>query len=289
MMKTKKETTHTLRISGREYDLSSRTLVMGIVNVTSDSFFDGGRYLNTSEAVDHARQLKEQGADILDIGGESTRPGSQTLSAKEEMERVIPVIEQLAKMNVGPVSIDTRKSEVAEAAIRAGAAMVNDIGGLQNDPRMADVVARYDVPVVVMHMQGTPQDMQKNPQYTDLIREIKAYLTQSIRISESRGIRKSQLIIDPGIGFGKSVQDNFTILRRLNEFSDLGCAILTGVSNKSFIGTALNRPVHERMWGTAAAVSASILNGASIVRVHAVQEMIDVVRIIDYIKFSDRR
>lgn len=288
MVNKKAESLQTLRISGRAYDLSSKTLVMGIVNVTSDSFFDGGRYLNTSEAVAHACQLKEQGADILDIGGESTRPGSRSISAVEEMQRVIPVIEQLAKQNMGPLSIDTQKSDVACAALQAGAAMVNDIGGLQNDPKMADVVAQYDVPVIVMHMRGTPLDMQTGPQYSDLINEIKEYLSQSIRIAESRGIPQSKIIIDPGIGFGKSVKDNFTILQRLYEFSDLGCAILTGVSNKSFIGTALNRPVSQRVWGTAAAVSASILNGASIVRVHAVQEMIDVVRIIDYIKFADR-
>ncbi|NQT25893.1 dihydropteroate synthase [candidate division KSB1 bacterium] len=287
MVNTEIEHTQSLRISGKEYDLSSRTLVMGIVNVTPDSFFDGGRFSDPKLALRHALQLKEQGADILDIGGESTRPGSKSVSVDEEIERVVSLIEQLTKDGVGPVSIDTQKSEVAEAAIQAGAAMVNDIGGLQNDPGMVDVVRWHDVPVVVMHMAGTPQNMQIHPEYTDLIREIKTYLQKSIQIAEDKGIQKSQLILDPGIGFGKSVKDNFIILQRLNEFSDLGCSILTGVSNKSFIGKSLNRPVDERSWGTAAAVAASILNGAALVRVHAVQEMIDVVRIIDYIKHPD--
>lgn len=276
-----------LLIADREYDLSSGTLVMGILNVTPDSFYDGGKYSSNDQAIRQGLELKKQGADILDIGGESTRPGSQSVSVENELKRVIPVIEQLVNEGAGPISIDTQKSLVAEAAIQAGAAMINDIGGLQNDPRMADVASKYNVPVVAMHMQGKPDNMQDHPEYVDLIQDIKDYLCESIRIAEDKGIQRSQIIIDPGIGFGKTVRDNFNIINRLTEFKDLRCPILTGVSNKSFIGKSLDRDINERQWGTAAAVAASVMNGASIVRVHHVQEMIDVVKIIDYIKQPD--
>lgn len=264
--------------------LSERTHVMGVLNVTPDSFYDGGRYFNRDRAVEKVLEMVEEGADIIDVGGESTRPGADPVDVSEEMRRVIPVIERLrGKMRV-PISIDTRRSEVAEAAIRAGASIVNDVTGLRFDRKMTEVVAKFGVPVVVMHMKGSPKDMQKNPEYDDLIGEIYEYFDQSIQMALRAGISRGKIVVDPGIGFGKKWEDNFVVLKHLKVFQDLDCPLLVGVSRKSFIGWALDLAEGERLMGTAAAVAASVLQGVHIVRVHDVKEMVQVVRIVDRVK-----
>ncbi len=260
-----------------------RTYIMGILNVTPDSFYDGGKYLDTGYAVKKAFSMIREGADIVDIGGESTRPGAKPVKAEEELERVIPVIEKIRARSPVPISIDTRKSDVARAALNAGADMINDVSSLRYDARMAHVAADLDVPVVLMHMRGTPETMQKNPVYGNLVEEIKNELDSHIENAAASGISRDKILIDPGIGFGKTRADNFTIIRNLHRFAELGCPILIGVSRKSFIGWALDLPENKRLMGTAAAVAASILNGAQIVRVHDVGKMRDVARIADLI------
>lgn len=259
------------RFGARTYDLSDRPLIMGILNVTPDSFSDGGRYAAPERAFLRAREMAEEGADIIDIGGESTRPGSEAVSAKEELRRVMPVIERLAADGTVPISIDTCKAEVADEALDAGTAIVNDISGLRHDPAMADVIARHGASVVIMHMQGTPRTMQVNPVYDDVVEDVKAFLRERAAVAREAGIR--QVMIDPGIGFGKTVEHNLEILRRLEEFTELGCPILVGPSRKSFIGALLDLPVDERVEGTAAAVAIAVQKGASIVRVHDVKAM----------------
>lgn len=264
--------------------LSERTHVMGVLNVTPDSFFDGGLYFEHERALERAFKMVEDGADLIDVGGESTRPGADPVDTSEEIRRVISVIEGLRGKISVPISIDTKKAEVAEAAIQAGAHVVNDISALRFDPRMALVVVNYGVPVILMHMKGTPKDMQINPEYTDLIGEIYDYLDRRIQGALKEGIPLEKIVVDPGIGFGKKWKDNFVILERLKEFQGLGCPLLVGVSRKSFIGWALNLPEEERLMGTAAAVAASILQGAHIVRVHDVKEIVQVARIVNRIK-----
>ena len=271
---------------GKTLRLSERTHVMGILNVTLDSFSDGGRYFESDRAVERALQMESEGADIIDIGGESTRPGSDPVPMDEEMRRVIPVIERLRGDLSVPISIDTQKAEVAEAAIRAGACIVNDISALRSDPNLAPVVSKFNVPVVLMHMKGRPKIMQKNPKYADLIGEIYDFLNERVRYAVEAGVSREKIIVDPGIGFGKKWEDNYVILHRLQAFHDLGCPLLIGVSRKSFIGRALDLPEEERMLGTAAAVTASVLQGVPIVRVHDVKEMAQVVRIADQIRMS---
>jgi dihydropteroate synthase len=265
-----------------EFDFSKRTYVMGILNVTPDSFSDGGRYFTLDLALEHALKMIEDGADIIDVGGESTRPGSDPVPIEEELRRVIPVIKELAKRTKVPISIDTYKSEVARQALDNGALIVNDISGLRFDEKMAEVVAEYKASVVLMHIKGTPKTMQQNPEYKDVISEIYSYLSESVDLALSAGIK--QIIVDPGIGFGKRLIDNLEIIRRLREFKSLGYPILIGVSRKSFIGNILNLPVDQRLEGTAGAVAISVWNGANIVRVHDVKEMVRVVRIVDAIK-----
>jgi dihydropteroate synthase len=257
---------------------------MGILNVTPDSFYDGGRYFDPEKAVERALEIEAEGADIIDVGGESTRPGADPVSTEEELRRTIPIIKNLRGRISIPISIDTRKAEVAEKAIREGAQIVNDISGLRYDPRMAVLVAEMSIPIVIMHMKGSPKEMQRNPVYSDLIGEIYHMLEQSIHIGMEAGIPRAHFVVDPGIGFGKTWADNFIILRRLSEFYDLGCPLLIGVSRKSFIGKALGIKEEERLFGTAAAVAASVLHGAHIVRVHDVKEMVQVVHISDRIK-----
>ncbi len=264
--------------------LSERTHIMGILNATPDSFYDGGRYFSHDRAVQRIYEMVSEGADLIDIGGESTRPGSDPVSIDEEIQRVIPIIEQVKGKIPVPISIDTRKSEVAEAAIESGAHMVNDVSGLRFDLKMASVAANHHVPVVVMHMKGLPKDMQQNPEYTDLVGEIYNSLEQSIRIALENGIPKEKIIIDPGIGFGKKWDANFIILKRIKEFNSLGCPILVGVSRKSFIGKALDLKENERLMGTAATVAVSSLKGVHLVRVHDVKEMVQIVHIVDYIR-----
>ncbi len=258
---------------------------MGILNITPDSFSDGGLYFNKQAAVDRALRMQNEGADIIDIGGESTRPGAGRISVKEEKGRVVPVIEAIAGKISIPVSIDTYKSEVAETALKAGSSMVNDISGLRFDRKMPEVISRYNVPVVIMHIKGTPRNMQKNPVYKALIPEITDYLRGGIELARDAGIADDRIIIDPGIGFGKTVEHNFEIIKRLNEFEGLEKPVLLGPSRKSFIGKILGGlPVTERLEGTAAAVAVAIFNGANIIRVHDVKEMARVARIADAIK-----
>ncbi len=254
----------------RDLGVGERVLVMGILNVTPDSFSDGGRFLDPDRAVAHALRLQDEGADIIDIGGESTRPGAEPVPLEEELRRVIPVLEKLRRKLRIPVSIDTYKAEVAEAAIELGARIVNDVTALRADPRMGEVVARAGVGLVLMHMRGTPRDMQENPTYTDVVAEISAFLRERISAALSRGIAPEQIAVDPGIGFGKKLEHNLEILRRLEEFLELGRPVLVGPSRKSFIGEILGLPVEERLEGTLAACAVAVVRGADIVRVHDV-------------------
>lgn len=271
--------------SNYSLDFAARTAVMGVLNVTPDSFSDGNLYFDRKHAVEHACRLVEDGADIIDIGGESTSPGSEAVSLDEELRRTIPVIEALSNKIRVPISIDTCKAEVARRAIDAGASMVNDISGLRFDPGMAEVVAAQGVPVIVMHIKGTPADMQESPEYEALIPEIMDYLRTSIRIARDAGIDENMILIDPGIGFGKTFEHNLLILKNLEEFTVLQKPIVVGVSRKAFIGKILgDAPVRERLEGTAAAVAISIFNGANIVRVHDAKEMAKVAKVADAIR-----
>jgi dihydropteroate synthase len=266
-------------------DFSEKTYVMGVLNVTPDSFSDGGLHLDKSAAVSRALQMVEEGADIIDIGGESTRPGSEPVAAEEELRRTIPVIEALAKKTTIPLSIDTCKSEVASRALDAGASMVNDISGLRFDARMVNVVSERKIPLVIMHIKGAPRDMQKNPVYEALIPEIMDYLRGGIRLALESGVAEDRIIIDPGIGFGKTTEHNLEIIHNLYEFTLLEKPLLIGPSRKAFTGCVLGGvPPEERLEGTAAAVAISIMNGANMVRVHDVKEMVKVARVSDAIK-----
>lgn len=264
------------------YDLASRTHIMGILNVTPDSFADGGYFFDKDDALRRGLELVEEGADFIDIGGESTRPGSEAISAEEEIRRVVPVIGQLAKLTDIPISVDTYKSGVAKRALDAGARIVNDISGLKFDPAMADVVRQSNASLVVMHIKGRPKMMQEHPEYENVIEEVIAYLNESVSAAEQKGIQ--QIFIDPGIGFGKTLTHNLELIRRLSEFQRLGYPVLIGPSRKSFIGKILDLPVEERLEGTAATVAASIMNGASVIRVHDVKEMKRVACVVDAIK-----
>lgn len=276
-----------LKFHSFEFDFLKKTYIMGILNVTPDSFYDGGRFINPQKAVEHALRMVDEGADIIDIGGESTRPGAEPISIDEELRRVIPVIEAISKRTSIPISIDTYKASVAKEAIKAGATIINDISGLRFDPEMAEIASKYKVPVIVMHIKGTPKDMQKNPYYEALIPEIIEYLRASIIMAKQAGVDENMVIIDPGIGFGKLPEHNLQIIKNLREFSKLGKPLLIGVSRKSFIGKVLNEASPEkRLEGTASAVAISVINGANIVRVHDVGFMAKVVKIADAIKFS---
>jgi dihydropteroate synthase len=270
-----------LKCGEKILDLSSRTHVMGILNITPDSFSDGGEFFTVDQAVKRGIQMADEGADIIDIGAESTRPGAEPISTDEELKRLLPVLEQLLKKTGVPISVDTYKSKVAEAALSAGAHIINDISGLRFDPSMKDVIARFQVPVIIMHIKGEPRNMQIDPHYEDLISEISAYLAESIRSAEMAGVKKENMIIDPGIGFGKRLEDNYEIIRRLHELKRLGCSILIGPSRKSFLGKVLNLPPAERLEGTMAAVAVAIQNGADIIRVHDVKAVSRVCRIAD--------
>jgi len=270
-----------MKIGRKKFVFGKRTYIMGILNVTPDSFSDGGKFVDSDKAVAHALRMAKEGADIIDIGGESTRPGAKGVSAKEEIKRVVPVIKKLKKKSRVAISIDTTKSEVAKEALRAGADMVNDISGLHFDKKLAKVAARHGVPVVLMHIRGRPRTMQKKPGYEDLTQEILDYLEEGIKIAEASGISRKNIIVDPGIGFGKTVKHNLEILLRLKEFRSLGRPILIGTSRKSLIGKTLNLPVEDRLEGTAATVALSIANGADIIRVHDVKEMKRVAKMSD--------
>ncbi|MFC1672022.1 dihydropteroate synthase [Planctomycetota bacterium] len=272
-----------LTVRGREEIVGERTLVMGILNATNDSFFDGGRYADRSRAVDQGLAMCEDGADIIDVGGESTRPGAEPVEAKDEIEKVVPIVSALAEKIDVPISVDTYKAEVAREAIQAGASIINDISAMRFDEGMAGVAAAAGVPVVIMHMKGTPRSMQDDPSYDDAVREIAAFLAERVRYAEEKGVSRECVIVDPGIGFGKTTEHNLQILRGIKSFRDTGCPVLVGPSRKSFIGNVLELPVAERLEGTAAAVAASVMNGADIVRVHDVKEMVRVVRLTDAI------
>ena len=256
---------------------------MGVLNVTPDSFSDGGAYLDRGDAVSHALRMIDEGADIIDVGGESTRPGSKDVSLDEELRRVIPVIEHIAATTDIPISIDTRKANVALQAIASGAHIVNDVSGLTADQEMVGVVAEADVPVVVMHAQGMPENMQHNPYYRDTIGEIKGWLAGRIDALCSAGIRRCRIIIDPGIGFGKRVSDNLLILKSLDAFHALDCPILIGPSRKQFIGNILDLTKQYRMEGTAASAAIAIAAGAHIIRIHDVRFMSRIARMTDAI------
>ena len=249
----------------------SYTLIMGILNMTPDSFSDGGQFKSHDKAIDHALKMVEEGANIIDIGGESTRPGAEAVQLEEELSRTIPIIEAIRLKSDCLISIDTYKSKVATAALAAGADMVNDISGLTFDHNMASLVAERNVPVIIMHIKGKPGDMQKNPNYDNLIKEIKAFFEVQIAIAKKAGIDSGNIILDPGIGFGKRLEDNFEIIRELGQISTMGYPVLLGPSRKSFIGFTLDLPIEERIEGTLASITAGVINGARIVRVHDIR------------------
>jgi dihydropteroate synthase len=276
----------TLRLCSGKLALGERTFVMGVLNVTPDSFSDGGKFFDAERAIKQAMAMERGGADLLDIGGESTRPGSAGISAKEELGRVLPVLQALRGRLKIPVSIDTQKTEVAEAALDGGAQIINDISGLKNDPRIAEVAARRRAPLILMHMRGEPRTMQAGPFARDVLGDVVQGLRKSVAIARKAGVPKSQIILDPGIGFGKSFAQNYELLQKLPQLAKLGFPLLVGTSRKGFLGATLARegkpaPPEERIWGTAATVTASILNGAHIVRVHDVSEMVQVARVAD--------
>ncbi len=266
---------------------SNKTKIMGILNVTPDSFYDGGRYADVRKAVERAIEMSRY-ADIIDVGGESSRPGSEQISAEDELERVIPVIREISKKidtNITKISVDTTKAIVAEEAINAGATIVNDISALRFDEKMADIVRKYNVNVVLMHMKGMPKTMQLNPHYDNVIDEILSFLKERLNFAVACGIKKKKIIIDPGIGFGKRVEDNLNIIKNLDKFKILNCPILTGTSRKSFIGVLSdNIPPEERLEGTIASVVICLMNGADIVRVHDVKEIWKAIKITDALK-----
>jgi len=277
-----------LRLRSRTLILGEPTLLMGVLNVTPDSFSDGGKFLDPQQAIDHALDMERSGADLLDIGGESTRPGSTGTSLETELARILPVLHALRGVLKIPISIDTRKAEVVEAALAAGAEIINDVSGLKNDPRIAEVAARGGVPLILMHMRGEPGTMQKVPFARDVMKDVSSGLRASIAVARKAGVRKSLIVIDPGIGFGKSFEQNYELLRKLPELAKLGYPLVVGTSRKGFLGATLAKdgksaPPEERIWATAATVVASILGGAHIVRVHDVPEMAQVARVSDFI------
>ncbi len=263
----------------------SKPLILGIINVTPDSFSDGNEHFSTEKAVEHAKKLIQEGANIIDIGGESTRPGSESITIEEELNRVLPVIQKLVQDNINiPISIDTYKPEVADKCLQAGASILNDITALQNE-NMREIAKKHNCPVVIMHMQGTPKDMQTNPEYNDVVDDIINFLSRQIKTAEEAGI--NNLILDPGIGFGKTVQDNLDILKRLNEFKILGKPVLIGLSRKAFIGKVNNSEVDNRLEGTLAANTIALQNGANIIRVHDVKEHKKALEIFNAIQYGE--
>jgi dihydropteroate synthase len=277
-----------LKLPSRTLSLGERTLVMGVLNVTPDSFSDGGKFLGASRAMKQALAMEAAGADLIDIGAESTRPGSRDISAEEELQRLLPVLEKLRGKLKIPISIDTRKSVVADAALQAGAQVINDVSGLRHDAAIARVAAKHNVPLILMHMRGVPQTMQRGSFARDVLQDVQKGLRKSVAIARRAGVSKSQIVLDPGIGFGKSFAQNYELLRKLPQLAKLGYPLLVGTSRKGFLGKALSSegnpaPPEERIWGTAATVAASILGGAHMVRVHDVVEMAQVARVSDQV------
>ena len=281
-MKRAKRHSYSLKLGGGSLELGTRTLVMGVVNVTPDSFSDGGKFLDPAKAARHALKLQKAGADLLDIGGESTRPGSDSVTPEQEMARVIPVLERLRGKVEVPISIDTCKADVAREAVKAGAALINDVSGLRSDANLAKLAARLGVPIVLAHIRGTPKTMQKLAPVANLWESLDKGLNWSLEEARRAGIHRKKILIDPGIGFGKTAEQSFEILRELHRLSKFKLPIVVGTSRKSFLGKALgDAPPDKRIWGTAATVTAAILNGAHIVRVHDVEEMVQVARVAD--------
>jgi len=283
-----------LKLRSRTLTLGDSTLIMGVLNVTPDSFSDGGKYDQPEIAIEHALALELAGAELLDIGGESTRPGSKETSASQELDRILPVLEGLRGRLRIPVSVDTRRSSVAELAIRADAEIINDVSGLRSDARIAEVAAKYGTPLILMHMRGEPLTMQRGPFARDVMNDVVRGLRDSVAKAHKAGVAKSQIILDPGIGFGKSHAQNYELLQKLPQLAALGYPLLVGTSRKGFLGTTLARggkpvPPEERIWGTAATVTASILGGAHIVRVHDVAEMVQVARVADCVAHPELR
>jgi dihydropteroate synthase len=275
-------------LRSRTLVLGERTLIMGVLNVTPDSFSDGGNFFSQEKAVQHALQMEREGADIIDVGAESTRPGSAGVSAEEEWMRLAPVLAALRTRLKIPISIDTRKSEIATKAVESGAEIINDVSGLKHDPRVAEVAARARVALVLMHMRGEPATMQQKPFARDVVKDVVRGLRESVGMARKAGVWDSRIVLDPGIGFGKSYAQNYELLRKLSEVATMGFPLLVGTSRKGFIGKALEldgklASAEAKLWGTAGTVAASILNGAHIVRVHDVKEMVSVARVADCI------
>jgi dihydropteroate synthase len=262
-------------------ELGQRTLIMGVVNITPDSFSDGGRFFDPQTAVAQGLRLIEQGADILDIGGESTRPGSEAVPLEEELRRVLPVIHELARKTPVLISIDTSKAEVARQALEAGAGMINDISALREDPRMAGLAAESGAALVLMHMKGRPKTMQKEPRYGDVVAEVKAFLHDQAQAAMAAGVSKDHIVLDPGIGFGKNLDHNLLLIREISQISDLGFPVLLGASRKSFIGLITGNPVEQRLWGTLGVHVLGAGLGAHLVRVHDVAPMKEALEVSD--------
>jgi dihydropteroate synthase len=268
---------------GKRLVFGKLTLVVGVLNVTPDSFSDGGQHYELSSAVEHALRMEGEGADIIEIGGESTRPGSPRVSASEEMERVLPVLETLRGRLSVPIAVDTYKGEVASATTEAGASIINDVSALRFDPSIAEVAARSKVLLVLMHMRGEPATMQKIEPSPNIFAEIESDISVAIAEAERHGVKRERIVIDPGIGFGKTLEQNLAIINHLDRFARLGFPIMVGTSRKSFIGRITGRPEGERIFGTAASVAAAIIKGAHVIRIHDVKEMVEVARITDAI------
>lgn len=268
---------------GSALKLGRRTLVVGVLNVTPDSFSDGGQYMDPARAADRAIQMCDEGADIIEIGGESTRPGSARVSAEEELARILPVLRRLSGTLRAPISVDTYKSQVARAALDLGASIINDVSALRFDPSLAELAASQGAALVLMHMRGEPATMQQLEPSPDILSEIESDLSRAVGKAEAAGVPRERIILDPGIGFGKTFEQNLQILNNLDRLARMGLPLMVGTSRKSFIGHLTGKPVNERLWGTAASVAAAILKGAHLVRVHDVREMADVVRVADAI------
>jgi dihydropteroate synthase len=279
----------TWRVRGRELRPGRRTLVMGVVNVTPDSFSDGGRYLDPGRAVAHGLEMISAGADLLDIGGESTRPGARRVGALEEQERILPVIRGLSRQADVTLSVDTSRAEVARAALDVGARVINDISALKFDPAMAPLAAGNGAGLILMHMQGSPESMQRAPSYRDVVGEVAGFLREAMGRAVRDGVAPAQIVVDPGIGFGKRLEHNLALLRHAGSLRALGRPVLVGASRKSLLGEITGRPVAERLASSAAAAAAAVAAGASLVRVHDVAETVDTVRVLDAVRWGGVR
>ncbi|OQY10519.1 MAG: dihydropteroate synthase [Fusobacteriia bacterium 4572_132] len=277
-----------IKIEKTTFDFNSKTYVMGILNLTPDSFSDGGKYIDVDEAVKKAKQMEKDGADIIDIGAESSRPGAEKVSIEEELKRLNAVVDRIMEEVNIPISIDTYKVEVAEAMLKKGIRIINDITGLKGDSKMADIISDYNAVVIVMHMQGNPQIMQNNPVYDEIIGDIINEFKSSIRIAQVAGIKDKNLILDPGIGFGKTLKHNLKLLNKLDEFRSLGLPILVGTSKKSFLGEITKAEVQDRKEESLAAAIISAQNGANIIRVHDVKETVKAMKVVDAVKFLEK-